>query len=254
MSVENGTWIMKGVNWNHPECIHTVDELEEYINSIGFLPLFGNGVEGFSVEEWTEPNCWWCENPEVDPWEWRAIISRRHNIAYGKFFDKKAGFISKEWLPYFANARRDGYDFDARYEDGHASYREKLIMDFYMDTDEDGDAILKNEEILSTDLKKMAGFGRGKEKNYPGIITNLQMQLYLVNSDFRRRRNKKGNEYGMAVSIMLPPEVIWGYDLVTSAYDETPQESWKRIYDHVFELYEEADEADVIKLIGREPR
>ena len=58
----------------------------------------------------------------------------------------------------------------------------------------------------------------------------------------------------MAVSIMLPPEVIWGYDLVTSAYDETPQESWKRIYDHVFELYEEADEADVIKLIGREPR
>ena len=43
MSVENGEWIMKGVSWDHPECIHTVDELEKYINDIGSLPLFVNG-------------------------------------------------------------------------------------------------------------------------------------------------------------------------------------------------------------------
>ena len=46
MSVENGVWIMKGVDWNHPECIHTVEELEEYIEAVGFLPLFANEVEG----------------------------------------------------------------------------------------------------------------------------------------------------------------------------------------------------------------
>ena len=69
-----------------------------------------------SVEEWTEPGCWWCENPEVDPWIWREIIAGKRKIAYGKFFDKKAGYISLEWLPYFVNARRDGYDFDARWE------------------------------------------------------------------------------------------------------------------------------------------
>ena len=38
---------------------------------------------------------------------------RYGKVAYGKFFDKKAGFISLEWLPYFANYRRSGYDFDA---------------------------------------------------------------------------------------------------------------------------------------------
>ena len=47
MSVENGVWIMHGVDWKHPECIHIFEELEEYVNEVGFLPLFGNDVTGF---------------------------------------------------------------------------------------------------------------------------------------------------------------------------------------------------------------
>ena len=38
-------------------------------------------------------------------------------MAYGKFFDKKSGFISKKWFSYFANYRRDGYDFDALWDE-----------------------------------------------------------------------------------------------------------------------------------------
>lgn len=60
----------------------------------------------------TVPEYWWCEDPKVDPWMWREIIARSGEIAYGKFFDKKAGFISIDWLPIFANYRRDGYDFE----------------------------------------------------------------------------------------------------------------------------------------------
>ena len=166
MSVENGEWVMKGVSSAHPECIHTVEELEEYIESIGFLPLFANGVEGFSVEEWTDPKYWWTDNAVRDPWAWREQISGKHRIAYGKFFDKKAGFVSLEWLPYFVNYRRDGYDFDARWEDGLANRREKKIMDYYIQTNEDGDTIYSEEEILSTELKKKAGFGKEGDKNY----------------------------------------------------------------------------------------
>ena len=33
MGNENGTWIMYGVEWDDPECLHTVDEAIEYINS-----------------------------------------------------------------------------------------------------------------------------------------------------------------------------------------------------------------------------
>ena len=42
MGNESGTWIMYGVSREDPECIHTVDEAVEYINKVGFLPLFKN--------------------------------------------------------------------------------------------------------------------------------------------------------------------------------------------------------------------
>ena len=50
MANENGTWIMYGVSWDDPECLHTVDEAIEYINKVGFLPLFKNEIPGFSLE------------------------------------------------------------------------------------------------------------------------------------------------------------------------------------------------------------
>lgn len=57
----------------------------------------------------------------------------------------------------------------------------------------------------------------------------------------------------MSVSVMFPPEKIWGYDLVTSAYREEPAESWQRVFDHVKELYPESQESTVIGLIGKKP-
>ena len=252
MSVENGEWIMRGLDWNDPYRIRTWQELVNWINEIGFLPLFGNEVEGFSAEEHTSPDYWWSGDRQEDPWEWREIIAASEQVAYGKFFRYKAGFISLDWLPYFVNCRRNGYDFDARYQDGLASRREKKIMDFFIG-EEDGDAIYKGDRILSTDLKRAAGFGKGGEKNYSGIVTGLQMQTYLVVADFQRRKNKRGEKYGMAVSIMLPPESIWGYDRVTAAYSEKPKESWNRIFEHMKEMYPKADETDIIRLIGKIP-
>ena len=99
MGNELGEWIMHGMKWDNPECIHSVDEAIKYINELGFLPLFKNDIDGFSLEERTVPEYWWSDDPEIDPWMWRAIIARWHDIVYGKFFDKKAGFISKKWLP-----------------------------------------------------------------------------------------------------------------------------------------------------------
>ena len=249
MSVENGEWIMRGLDWDNPYRIRTWQELVNWINEIGFLPLFGNGVEGFSVEEHTSPRFWWSGDRREDPWEWREIMAGSGQVAYGKFFDKKAGFISLDWLPFFVNCRRAGYDFDARWEDGLADRREKKIMG----EDPDGDIVYKEKKILSTDLKKAAGFGKSGEKNYPGVITNLQMQTYLVISEFARRKNKRGAEYGMSVSIMLPPEAVWGRDQVTAAYSESPVRSWQRIYDHVKEMYPNAADREILRLVGKMP-
>lgn len=102
MESKDGTWIMYGVSEDDPECLHTVDELIGYIEEVGFLPLFRNEIPGFSVEERTTEKYWWSEDAQRDPWVWREIIARRGDIAYGKFFHNKAGFISKKWFPYFA--------------------------------------------------------------------------------------------------------------------------------------------------------
>ena len=118
MGNEHGEWIMYGVAENDPRRIHTPEELINYVNQIGFLPLFRNALPGFSVEERTVARYWWTDDAENDPWYWRKLLAESGRVAYGKFFDKKAGFISLDWLPYFINARRDGYDFDARWEDG----------------------------------------------------------------------------------------------------------------------------------------
>lgn len=181
--------------WDNSYRIRSWKELVNWINEVGFLLLFANEVKWFSAEEHVSPDFWWTGIREEDPWEWREIIAASHEVAYGKLFDKKAGFISVEWLPYFVNSRRNGYDFDALYEEGKASRREKKIMDFFLSDDEDEP--YRDIYILSTDLKKQAGFGKGGEKNYPGIITQLQMETYLVTSDFKRRENKRGEEYGI---------------------------------------------------------
>ncbi len=53
MGNESGEWIMHGMKWDNPDCIHSVDEAIKYINEFGFLPLFKNEIDGFSLEERT---------------------------------------------------------------------------------------------------------------------------------------------------------------------------------------------------------
>lgn len=244
MGNESGTWIMYGVEPDDPECIHTVDEAIKYINEVGFLPLFKNEIPGFSLEERTVAEHWWSDNPEADPWEWRAVIARRGEVAYGKFFGGKAGFISREWLPHFVNYRRDGYDFDALWDDEKASRRQKKIMELFAEE-------YANEELFSNEIKQKAGFGKDGEKGFDGTITDLQHLLYLCVRDFRQKKNKKGQEYGWAVAVYSTPEHIFGYDYVTSAYNEDPLESGRKIANHLMDVYPIASSEQIRKLIGR---
>jgi hypothetical protein len=237
MYVLDGQWYMEGIDWDDEGCIHSSDELLSVIESVGFLPLFSSGVPGFSVEEMTDTSCWWSGDISVDPWEWRAVLARTGKVAYGKFYGGRAGFISKKWFPYFANCRRDGYDFDALYEDGKAGYREKLLMDLFVPSGVDMWNVKTSSlegmglasSLYTNEMKEKGGFGKGGEKNFEGTLTKLQMQTYLIVKDFRPRLNKRGEEYGWAVAIMTPPEYLWGYKHVTSRYKEKPSESFSKI-------------------------
>lgn len=248
MEVINGEWYMQGVDRDDPSCIHSVEKMLEVIEKAGFLPLFANDVPGFSVESMTDPGSWWSGNEEIDPWEWRAILARTGKVAYGKFYKNKAGFVSQKWFPEFANYRRDGYDFDSRYEDGKAGRREKLIMDlFWPDEGEIRDATQKTS-LYSNEVKEKAGFGKGGEKGFEGTCTKLQMSSYLTVKDFRPRLNKKGEEYGWSVAVYTLPEYLWGYKFVTKCYKESPDESYRKIIRKISKHFD-ADETAVRKVI-----
>lgn len=209
--------------WDDPYRVRSWRELMDWVDEIGFLPLFRNEIGGFSVEEHTSDRFWWTGDMEQDPWQWRELIACTGEMAYGKFFGGRAGFVSKAWFPQFANYRRDGYDFDTRWEEGITGHRCKKIMDCFE----------QYPELSAPELKQLAGFGKGGEKNYSGIVTELQMQTYLVVRDFRRKVSKAGREYGMPVSIYTTPEQLWGYDVVSAAYSEDPERSRQQIWEQV---------------------
>ena len=227
MAIENGEWIMRGLDWDDPSRIRSWEELIGWINEVGFLPLFKNEIPGFSVEEHTSDLYWWTGDEEQDPWEWRELIARSGQVAYGKFFGKKAGFISREWFPHFANYRRDGYDFDSRWDEELASMRCKRIMDQFESKD----------ELFSFELKRLAGFGKDGEKNFEGTVTDLQMQSYLLIRDW-------------PISVYSTPEALWGYEHIASAYSAEPAESRELIRQQVQKNFPETGKIELDVVLG----
>lgn len=240
MAIENGAWVPRGLDWDDPGRIRSWQELLGWIGQVGFLPLFKNEIDGFSVEEHTSSGGWWSGDPEQDPWQWRQLLARSGQVAYGKFFGRKAGFVSRAWFPQFANWRRQGYDFDSRWDEELASRRQKQIMDrFAVDA-----------QLSSFQLRRLAGFGGAGEKNFEGIVTDLQMSGYLLICDFRRRLNKKGQPYGWPVAVYTTPEALWGHGHISSASSLDPAQSEERIRRQVRQSFPAATEAAVRAVLG----
>ena len=64
-----------------------------------------------------------------------------------------------------------------------------------------------------------------------------------------KRVNKRGIEYGWDVAVYSSIEHIYGYDYVTSCYKDNPQDSWKQIVDYMHEMYPEATDKQIRKLL-----
>ena len=221
--------------------IKSIKDLTDAIGKYGFLPFFANSIEGFSVEEHIAPECWYhSDSGEWQAWEWKGPVIRETGCAYGKFFEKKACYVSAEWFPDLANHRRDGYDFDARYDDGLAQYRDKLLYDL-------ADA---NAPVLSKELKALGNYRKGGNKGFDTVISRLQAQCYLVISDFVYMRDKNGEPYGWGVAEYSTPEKLMGSAFCDRVYSRTPQESFERLLRHFWELFPDADDRTLKKFIG----
>lgn len=206
---------------------------------LGFLPFFENEVPGFSLAEHTPPALWFSDTLD-GPWEWKGPVARTRRCVYGKFFKGRAGFISLECFPAFANYRRDGYDFDALYDDGLAPYRDKALYEL----------LPAEGSVLSTELKRLGGYGKDGAKGFDTILTRLQMQSYVCIADFQYAQDRHGKPYGWGLARYATPEALFGTDWKETAYREDPVQSRRRIYERLLELVPGATEKNLRRLLG----
>lgn len=220
--------------------IRSKTDLINIINEYGFIPFFENSIEGFSIEEHIAPECWWhSDTGEWSAWEWKGPVIRETGCAYGKFFEKKACYVSPEWFWHLANYRRDGYDFDARFDDGLAPYRDKRLYEL----------ISENAPVLSKKLKDIGNYKKGGNKGFDTIINRLQAQCYVVISDFVYMRDKHGNPYGWGVAEYSTPEKFMGDSFCDNVYKTTPEESYDKILSHFCRLFPNTDIKQIKRFI-----
>ena len=215
------------------EKIRNYEDLIDLTLEYGFLPFFRNAVTGFSVEEMCPPELWFTE--AEGPWEWKGPVIRDGRCAYGKFFRGKAVYVSLEMLPHLCNYRRDGYDFDARCDDGLVHYRDKEIYGL----------IQQRGRITSKDLRKELC----RDKDADKYLTRLQMQTYITSSDFVYERDKNGRRYGWGIAEYSTPEFLYGRDTVRSGYGDPPERSLEIIAERILKAFPEPGREAVIRFI-----
>ena len=228
-------WVMRGPRESDPACLKSAGEVSDYIDAVGFLPLFKNSVRGFSVEEHVPSAWWWTDDPQRDPWLWRMQLASSKRFWYGKLFDHCAGFVSKKWIPCFANLRRDGYDFDSRVDEGLVRPIDRDIMRLFAE----------QSQLTLSDIKSGAAVKTGLE----GALSRLQAQGYLCVRDFRQRVNKQGLPYGWHVSVFTEPESVWGQEYVTSRYQSSAADCLNEMLQSALRFFPDTDEAALTRLL-----
>ena len=230
-----------GMTFSDDFTIGSEQELIELIDQVGFVPFFKNEIEGFSIEEHIAPGCWYNDgdNGFWPAWEWKGPVIREMKCAYGKYLRNKAMYVSPKWFPDFANFRRDGYDFDARYDDELASFYDKELFDL----------LDSHAPIMSKELKKIGDYGKNGRKGFETMITRLQKQCYVVTSDFRYSVDKLGNEYGWGVAEYSTPEKFLGKRFCSEVYKRSPKESYERVVKQFKKILPHADLKQIEKIL-----
>ena len=217
--------------------IYSAAQLTAFIQEVGFLPLLDSGIPGFAAEDIVTDDCRYVVFPDGGwdwpLWKWKGPVVSEGGCVYGKFFNKKAGFISREWWSDFCNYRRSKYPVPA----------EGTIDDVILTT------LREQGSLITRELRAACGFDGPKMRSkFDGYVTRLQMACLIVTEDFVYPTDKHGREYGWGWSLLTTPEVLMGRDGFHCS--RTPQESYERLLSHFRTLLPEATDKQIMRLIG----
>lgn len=221
-----------------------IQNYEDFISMlrVAGMSMGGDNNEGvFSLSSYFESNILWhTEDKETDPWEWRIrVLNETGDIAYGKLFFKKSGFITKEWYPYFYAIRRNNNEFDDEYETGNLSYLSKRIYQLFNDNESIPIHIIKQELNITKEDKSM----------FDKAVIELQTKMYLTMCGNSRKISSKGQVYGWSSTVFCKTESFFGDEVIETAKSIKKEDAYKVIWEHIYSLNHEADEKKVKKFI-----
>lgn len=220
----------------YPE-IHNSTELAAFIDEIGFLPLLSMGIPGWSAEEIADEDCQYTKLPdggwEWPLWEWKGSVIQESNCAYGKFFNGKAGFVSKKWWPDFCNWRRFHNPYPAP-----ESIEEAILL-----------TLKENGSMITRQLRSACGFTGSKMRSrFDSFLTRLEMGSYIITEDFIYPHDKHGRKYGWGWSLLTTPEILFGHEACHPS--RTPNDSYERIMAHLKEILPNCPDQILKRLLG----
>ena len=211
--------------------ISNKEQLRSTVASLGFLPFFPCGIEGFSLREHVDPAVWFVEGVD-GPWEWKAEVG-----VYGKLFRGKAVFMTPEWYGVTACYRRDGYDFEGMYEDGFLPHACLPIMNE-----------LEKGSLVSTELRRRTGLDE-KGSGFDGLINTLQMKCFVLPSSFEYALDRWGRPYGWGLARYSDADRLYGEYIVKAEAKYTPAEAKELLIARVLELCPNASKKQAERLI-----
>ena len=216
--------------------IHNATELMDYIQQVGFLPLLDSGIAGYSADEAVDPDCRYVllddGGWDWPLWDWKGPIVTESDCVYGKFFNKKAGFVSRSWWPDLYNWRRHSHPAPSP-----GSIEETILM-----------TLREHGSMITRDLRRACGFTEPKMRSrFDGYVTRLQMACRIVTEDFVYPQDKHGKRYGWGWALLSTPEQLLGKEACHC--DRTPKESLARMLDHLRRLLPRASEQQITRLI-----
>ena len=217
--------------------IYSAAGMMSLIQKIGFLPLLDSGIDGFSADDIVDEDCQYVKLPEGGwdwpLWKWKGEIVKEMPCAYGKFFNKKAGFVSMAWWPDLCNYRRSKYPRP----------EELSIEGAILAT------LQTSGSLITKELRAACGFdGKGMRSKFDGYLARLEMATYIVTEDFVYPHDKHDREYGWGWSLLNTPEQLYGK--AACQCERSPEESFQRIMRHLKRILPHASDRQLTRMIG----
>ncbi len=232
------------------------EEMHEAVRALGIVPLFKCGIEGFSIEEMTDPKYWMSEEYDFGPWDWKVDAVAQGDLAYGKFLSgPKTAFATWELYSELMNYRRslDKYqpvglqqqvlDIVTRLGSAESADFRKELGIKKAQVDSITARLMLDTRIVICSIHRVY---RGADLTYTGWqkASYCLPEAYLKpEKDIPSDQQKNGS----------PASPFWAKFIEEDEYSEkqnSPEESYKLLFEHIHSTVPGAGGKQIARILG----